>query len=183
MNDGKTIKMSEVKVNRSIIILIWLFTAVVYALVIILHELPKSEWQPDFIGYLPGLNATLNATCFILLSISFFVIKKGNVGLHKKLNTTAMVLSVLFLLSYVTRNYFADDVIYQGGYRMLYLFILLTHILLAGVSLPFILLSYYHGFIDNRKLHKKLVKFVFPIWLYVTLTGVLVYLFLAPYYD
>ena len=175
--------MSDIKVNKNVVWLIWIFTAIVYALVIILHELPKSDWQPSFVGYLAGLNATINGTCFALLLTSYFVIRKGNVALHKKLNTTAMILSLVFLLSYVVRNFFAADVSYGGSFEGLYLFVIVSHILLAGISLPFILLSYYHGFIDNRIRHRKLVKFVFPIWLYVTFTGVLVFLFLAPYYE
>ena len=164
--------------GKLIVRLIWLFTIVVYALVIVLHELPKAEWQPDFVGFLPGLNALINGTCFLLLVSSLIAIKKGNITLHKRLNSSAMILSVVFLLSYITNHYFAADTHYLGDFKTVYYIILITHILFAGISLPFILLAYYHGFIDNRVKHRKLVKFVYPIWLYVTLTGVLVFLFL-----
>tara|TARA_Y100000385_G_scaffold128189_2_gene133443 strand:+ start:52920 stop:53390 length:471 start_codon:yes stop_codon:yes gene_type:complete len=154
----------------------------VYALVIVLHELPGAEVAPEFIVYQPLMHSIINGTCFILLLLSLSFIKRGNVAMHKRLNTTAMLLSVLFLLSYVVYHYFAGDTAYLGDYKGLYIFILITHILLAGLSLPFILLAYYHGFIGNIVKHKKMVRFVFPVWLYVTFTGVIVYLFLAPYY-
>jgi putative membrane protein len=154
----------------------------VYALVIVLHELPGAEVAPEFTVYQPLMHSIINGTCFILLLLSLSFIKRGNVAMHKRLNTTAMLLSVLFLLSYVVYHYFAGDTAYLGDYKGLYIFILITHILLAGLSLPFILLAYYHGFIGNIVKHKKMVRFVFPVWLYVTFTGVIVYLFLAPYY-
>jgi putative membrane protein len=78
---------------------------------------------------------------------------------------------------------FADETKYGGDFLGIYYFILVTHIILAGVSLPFILLAYYRGFIGDIAKHRKMVKFVYPIWLYVTFTGVLVFLFLAPYYN
>ncbi|MCH9822833.1 MAG: DUF420 domain-containing protein [Bacteroidetes bacterium] len=168
--------------NKNIIRGIYLFSALVYALVIVLHELPGAEVAPEFTVYQPLMHSIINGTCFILLLLSLSFIKRGNVAMHKRLNTTAMLLSVLFLLSYVVYHYFAGDTAYLGDYKGLYIFILITHILLAGLSLPFILLAYYHGFIGNIVKHKKMVRFVFPVWLYVTFTGVIVYLFLAPYY-
>ena len=168
--------------NKNIIRGIYLFSALVYALVIVLHELPGAEVAPEFTVYQPLMHSIINGTCFILLLLSLSFIKRGNVAMHKRLNTTAMLLSVLFLLSYVVYHYFAGDTAYLGDYKGLYIFILITHILLAGLSLPFILLAYYHGFIGNIVKHKKMVRFVFPVWLYVTFTGVIVYLFLASYY-
>jgi putative membrane protein len=170
------------KPNKIIIWGIYIFSAVVYGLVIILHELPGSDFAPAFISFQPLLHAVLNGSCFILLLTSLSFIKKGNVEMHKRLNTLAMLLSVVFLLSYVVYHYFAGDTSYLGEFKGVYIFILLTHILLAALSLPFILLAYYHGFIGNVAKHKKMVRFVYPIWLYVTFTGVLVYLFLVPYY-
>lgn len=158
------------------------FTAVVYLLVIVLHEMPTAEFVPEFVRTFPLLNAMINGTCFLLLVLSLLAIKSQKVSLHKLLNTTAMALSVVFLLSYVTYHYFVGDGTYGGDYKGIYYFILITHILLAALSLPFILFAYYRGFIGDLERHKKIVKFTYPIWLYVTLTGVLVYLFMAPYY-
>jgi|TARA_B110001469_G_scaffold76011_1_gene72107 putative membrane protein len=168
--------------SKSIVWGIYIFSAIVYALVIILHELPGAELAPPFTSFQPLLHASLNGTCFILLIASLTFIKKGNVQMHKRLNSLAMLLSVMFLLSYVVYHYFAGDTEYLGDFKRIYIFILVTHIFLAGLSLPFILLAYYHGFIGNLVKHKKMVRFVYPIWLYVTCTGVIVYLFLAPYY-
>lgn len=170
------------KENKSVIWGIWIFTVVVYALVIILHEMPGAENTPAFVAYLSPLNATINCTCFLLLIASLFAVKSGKIGWHKKLNTAAIVLSVFFLLSYVMNHYFSGDTVYGGENKTLFYFILISHIVLAGLSLPFILLAYYRGYIGAVSKHKKLVRFTYPVWLYVTFTGVLVYLFLAPYY-
>jgi putative membrane protein len=170
--------MSEKTIVRSI----WAFSAVVYALVIILHELPEAASRPEWVSMLPGLNALINGVCFVLLIGSLYSIKQKNIARHKALNTAAMVLSVVFLLSYVLNHYFSGDTVYQGDMGWLFYPILITHILFAGISLPFILLAYYRGNSDQRDKHKKLVRWVFPVWLYVTFTGVLVYQFLAPYY-
>jgi putative membrane protein len=110
-------------------------------------------------------------------------VKKGNVGLHKKLTSTGMLLSLVFLLSYVLYHTLADSTAYEGDMTGLYYFILVTHIILAGLSLPFILFAYYRGFIGDVEKHKKIVKFTYPVWLYVALTGVVVYIFLSPYYS
>lgn len=160
-----------------------IFTIVVYALVIILHEFKYEGEAPQWIASFPAVNAFLNGTCFVLLISSLLAIKKKNVTLHQKLNTSAMVLSVVFLLCYVVYHFFYPDTSYGGDYKGLYIFILLTHILLAAVSLPFILFAYYRGWIGDVERHRKIVKFTFPIWLYVTMTGVVVYLLLAPYYG
>jgi putative membrane protein len=170
------------KENKNVVRFIWVFTVIVYALVIILHELPQADYEPAFVSFLPMVNAIINGTCFVLLIAALIAIKRKNIGLHKAFNTTAMALSVIFLLSYVTNHYFSGDTKYAGEYSTLFYFILITHIALAGISLPFILLAYYRGLTGNIQRHKRLVRFTYPIWLYVTLTGVLVYIFLAPFY-
>lgn len=170
------------KESKQVIWGIYAFTMAVYALVIVLHELPQASLQPEFTKAQPLLHAIINGSCFLLLVLSLMAIKDKKVGLHKKLNTGAMLLSLIFLLSYVVYHYFAPDTKYGGEYKGLYYFILATHIILAGLSLPFILLAYYAGLTNTISKHKKLVRFTYPVWLYVTLTGVLVYLFLSPYY-
>lgn len=162
---------------------IWIFTVVVFAIVLALHEIPELENTPSFVQFLPAFNATINGISFLLLIISFLMIKKGNVPAHKKLNTTAMVLAVVFLLSYVINHTFSGDTIYGGDYKGLYYFTLISHIVLAALSLPMILFAYAYGFYDLRDRHKKMVRFTYPLWLYVTFTGVMVFMFLAPYYE
>ena len=170
------------KANKNIEKAIWIFTGVVFALVLALHEIQKVAIDMPFTKNLPRLNATLNGTCFILLIFSLLMIKQKKIAMHQRLNTLAMILSVVFLLSYVAYHMFNADTKYLGEYPGLYYSILFSHITLAAVSLPMILFSYYRGITGNIQNHKKLVRFTYPIWLYVTLSGVLVYVFLAPYY-
>jgi putative membrane protein len=134
---------------------------------------------------LPKLNAIINGTCFILLLISFYFVKQKQYNIHKRINITAFFLSALFLISYVTYHYLVPETKYgeDGLMKNIYYFILVTHIILAALVLPLILLSFYYGLNDNRVKHKKIVKWSFPIWVYVTFTGVLVYLLLSPYYN
>ncbi len=172
-----------VKLDKRVVYGIYAFTAVVYALVIILHEMPQASFVPGFVQYLPLLNAIINGTCFLLLVGALVAIKQKNVSLHKTLNSTAMVLSVVFLLSYVLNHFFSGDTIYGGEQKGVFYFILFTHIVLAGLSLPFILLAYYKAYAGDLMGHRKMVKYTYPMWVYVTFTGVLVYAFLAPYYG
>ena len=170
------------KEDKRVIWGIYLFTVVVYVLVIVLHEMPKAGYVPEFTAFQPLLHATINGSCFLLLISSLYHVKRRNISMHKKLNTGAMILSVVFLLSYVVYHYFAPETKYGGDQKGLYYFILASHIILAGISLPMILLAYYRGLTNNIVKHKKLVRFTYPVWLYVTFTGVLVYVFLSPYY-
>ena len=174
---------------------------VVCALVTVLNQkwIPHPDVFPAFIYKLPALNAILNGTCSLLLVFSLLAIKKRNIPLHKKLNISAFVLSSLFLISYVTAHYFIPDTKYGdldhdgimsvaesaavSGIKPVYLIILLTHIFLAIVVLPMVLLSFYYGLTDQREKHKKLTRFSYPIWLYVTVTGVVVYRMISPYYH
>jgi len=141
----------------------------------------------------------LNGTCSVLLLFSLWAIKKRNIPLHRRLNLTAFLLSSLFLVSYVTAHYFIPDTHFGdtdhngmldgaeqaavSGIKPVYLFILLSHIFLAVIVLPLVLLSFYYGWTDQRQKHRKLTRFSYPIWLYVTITGVVVYLMISPYYN
>lgn len=173
----------------------------VCALVVLLIKriFPVPDTFPAFIYKLPMLNALINGTCSVLLICSLIAIKKKNITLHKRLNLTAFFLSVLFLLSYVSAHYFIPDTKYGdldhngilsdseyalvSGIKPVYLTILLSHIGLAVIVLPLVLLSFYYGLKDDRVKHRKLTRFSFPIWLYVTTTGVVVYLMISPYYN
>lgn len=170
-------------------------------LVVILQQkfLPHPDVFPQFIYKLPMVNAILNGSCSILLIFSLLAIKKRNIALHKKLNLTAFVLSSLFLVCYVTAHYFIPDtkfgdVDHNGimsaeesaavsGIKPVYVIILLSHIFLAAIVLPFVLLSFYYGLTDQREKHKKITRISYPVWLYVTITGVVVYLMVSPYYN
>lgn len=180
---------------------VYIATVVVCLLVTVLNQkwIPHPDTFPSFIYDLPMVNAILNGTCSLLLLFSLAAIKKRKIELHKKLNLTAFLLSTLFLLSYVTAHYFIPDTKYGdsdhdgvmsamesaavSGIKTIYVIILLSHIFLAIVVLPMVLLSFYYGLTDQREKHKKLTRFSYPIWLYVTVTGVVVYLMISPYYS
>ena len=187
--------------EKAIKICIWITTVVICLAVVLLNQkiFPVPDEIPAFIFKLPMLNAFLNGSCTILLIFSLIAIKKKNIALHKKINLTAFALSSLFLVSYVTAHYFIADTKYGdanhngimdaseqaavAGIKPVYLIILLSHILLAVIVLPLVLLSFYYGLTDQRIKHKKLTRFSYPIWLYVTITGVVVYLMISPYYS
>ena len=160
-------------------------SVIVFTVVVILNFLPKADYIPGFVHYLPLLNACLNGTCSILLITSLYFIKRKNILAHKKINITAFFLSSIFLVSYILYHYFSLEVKFPTGnpLRPLYLTILLTHILCASLILPFILMSFYRGLNMQVERHKKIVRWTFPIWLYVTITGVIVYLMISPYYT
>lgn len=169
--------------KKGIKIAIWIFTVVVFGLVVALDKIPKPEEAPAFTKALPAVNGIVNFTCFIVLITSFIMIKKKKVVMHMRLNTFAMILSVIFLLSYVLYHITNENTPYGGDYSGVYYFVLASHILTSAISLPFILFAYYRAFIGDIEKHKKVVKFAYPIWLYVALTGPMVYLFLSPYYS
>ena len=167
----------------------WVLTLsiIVFVAVIILNRkiLPRPEHLPAFAMYLPLLNAIINGTCSILLLLSLRAIKRKDIITHKKLNLTTFVLSSLFLISYITYHWLADETKFPIGnpIRPYYLTILISHIILAAVVLPLILISFYYGLTNQVKKHRRITRWSFPIWLYVTVTGVVVYLMISPYYQ
>lgn len=162
-------------------------SAVVFLTVVVLNRkwLPRPDVMPSFVEFLPGLNALINGTCCVLLLISLYFIRQKNIAAHKTTNIITFVLSSLFLVSYVTYHYFANETIFpvENPLRPVYLTILISHIILAALVLPLVLFSFYHGLLMNVERHKKLVRWTYPIWLYVTVTGVIVYLMISPYYQ
>lgn len=130
------------------------------------------------------INAVINSIVSVLLVVALVAVKKKNYEQHKKVMLAAMVLSVLFLVSYIAHHLLAGETKYggEGALKSIYYFILLTHIPLAAIILPFILFTAYRGLTGEYANHKKLAKYTWPLWLYVSITGVLVYLFISPYY-
>lgn len=129
---------------------------------------------------LPLLNASLNLITGVLLVVGFMHIKKGDKVKHKKWMISALVSSTLFLISYLFYHYNVGSIPYphHDWTRTLYFIILIPHVILAGVMLPFIIAGVTYALRDNFVKHKKLMRIVFPIWLYVSVTGVIVYLML-----
>ena len=173
--------MSDKAVFRVILAL----SVVVFGAIVVLYTLPKQDFIPEWARNLPLLNATINGTCSLLLVTSLWCIKNQKVQWHKRLNLTTFVLSTLFLISYIVFHSFGVETRFptENALRPFYLMILLTHILLAAVVLPLVLVSFYLGLTGKLEKHKKVSKFTFPIWLYVTVTGVVVYIMISPYYQ
>jgi putative membrane protein len=125
------------------------------------------------VSSLPFLNATLNATTATLLVAGAVAVKLGQVSLHKRLMSAAFGVSTLFLLSYVTYHWFsAGPVVYDGAFRTLYLFILLTHIVLAAIILPLALTTLARGYFGAIDAHRRIAPTTLGLWLYVSVTGV-----------
>ena len=161
-------------------------SVIVFSVVVILNIIPKPDFAPPlFVKHLPLLNAFLNGTCSVLLLASLYFIRKKNILVHKKINITAFFLSSIFLVSYILFHYFSEETKFpsDNSLRPLYLVILISHIILAALVLPFILISFYFGLNMKVPQHRKIVRWSYPIWLYVTVTGVVVYLMISPYYN
>ncbi len=164
--------------------LIYLFSAIVFIAVVVLGRV-KLNVDPGFdVHIFAALNAVLNSIVAILLLAALVAVKVKRYILHRNLMLAAMVLSILFLVSYICHHLLADSTSYggEGIGKTIYYIILLTHIPLAGLILPFILFSAYRGLTGEFAKHKKLVRITWPVWFYVAVTGVVVYLMIKPYY-
>ncbi|MFM9944242.1 MAG: DUF420 domain-containing protein, partial [Bacteroidia bacterium] len=177
------IKSSE----RIIFRIVFSVSILVFLLVLVLNKkiIPVPKDIPSFAYFLPKLNAFINGTCFILLLATLYFVKRKQYQTHKKINITTFFLSSIFLISYVTYHWLVPETSYggEGWLKSFYYFILITHIILAAIVLPLVLLSFYYGLNDNRPKHRKIVRWAYPIWVYVTFTGVMVYLLLSPFYN
>lgn len=137
----------------------------------------------DF-SFLPPFHATLNGLAAIALMCSFYFIKNKNVKAHQAANVIALGLSTLFLLSYVVYHTTTEATKFggEGTIRYVYFFLLVTHVILAAVILPFILFTFIRAYTGQIEKHRKMAKWVYPLWLYVAITGPICYLMLKPYY-
>lgn len=167
--------------------------------VALLFFFTKSEANlGTWVYYLPTLNATINSITIVALIGALIAIKNGRELLHRNLMLTGMVLGFIFLVSYITYHASVPSTVYGdvngdsvlsdvermeiGGWRTFYLIVLLSHILVAVIGLPLVLLAAYFGLTDNRTAHKKVVRFTYPVWMYIAITGVLVYFLISPFY-
>jgi putative membrane protein len=134
--------------------------------------------------FLPPIYASINGLTAVLLIAAVIAIKKGNKKLHEQLNTFAIICSLLFLLMYIGYHMTSDSTEFggEGTIKYVYYFILITHIMLSIIIIPFVLLTYMRAKLGNFAAHKKIAKITFPMWLYVAVTGVVVYLMISPYY-
>jgi putative membrane protein len=172
--------------SKGVLRLITVISIAVPIVVAVLLFMPsKIEVASNWVYFLPHLNAVINTAATLALIAALVFIKQNNIGYHRASMTVAFALGAVFLVSYVIYHASAESTAFggEGWIRPVYYFILISHIVLAAIALFPILLAYYYGYTDQRSKHRKIVKFAYPIWLYVTITGVLVYLMISPYYN
>ena len=145
----------------------------------------KSGAEGEWVKFLPHLNGVINSATVVVLVLGFYFIRKKQVAHHKASMVSALVLGSFFLVSYVIYHASMPSTSFGGEapVKYIYYFFLLTHILLSIVVVPFVLFAFYFALSGNIYRHKRLVKYTLPIWLYVSITGVIVYLMISPYYT
>lgn len=161
---------------------IWLISIVIPVVVAILFTVRIPNVAS--LSFLPPIYATVNGITTVFLLLAFKAIKSKNINLHKNLMKTAIALSLAFLLMYVAYHMTSDSTPYggEGFIRYVYFFILISHIILSIGIIPMVLFTYVRAFTKQFEDHKKIARYTFPIWLYVAVTGVIVYFMISPYY-
>ena len=191
-------KEANLELAKKLNLLVWVISAAVLGLVVMMQNIKIPLPEGADLSSLPGFHALLNSMAAVFLVLAIRAIKKGKVILHQKMIYAAFICSLVFLLSYVTYHITTPATLFGdanrdgllssaerkavSGTRPYYLFILISHIGLAALSFPFILRTFVHAFTNQFEKHRKLSKKVFPVWLYVAVTGPIVYFFLQPYY-
>jgi putative membrane protein len=191
-------KEANLELAKKLNLLVWIISAAVLGLVVMMQKIKIPLPEGADLSSLPGFHALLNSMAAVFLVLAIRAIKKGKVILHQKMIYAAFICSLVFLLSYVTYHITTPATLFGdankdgllssaerdavSGTRPYYLFILISHIGLAALSFPFILRTFVHAFTNQFEKHRKLSKKVFPVWLYVAVTGPVVYFFLQPYY-
>lgn len=179
--------------------LIGIFSVVVFTVVVVLGRVKLDVNLGFDVHVFAMANAFINATIAVLLVAALVAVKQQNYSLHKQLMMTALILSVVFLLSYIAHHLFAgeakfgdanhdglvseEEKLAVSGVRIIYFVILITHIFLAAIILPFILFTAYRALTAEFPRHKKLAKITWPLWFYVAVTGPIVYWMISPYYQ
>jgi len=166
-------------------ILIGIFSFVVFAAVVLLSQFKLTLDLGFDVHVFAKANAIINTIISIVLVAALIAVKNKNYLLHKKLMFVALILSILFLVSYIAHHLLAGETKFggEGTIKTIYLIILFTHIILAAVTLPFILYTAYRALTAEFELHKKLARYTWPLWFYVAVTGPIVYLMISPYYH
>ena len=190
---------SITKNDKKARVFIFTVSIIVFVAVVILSKVKLDVDLPFNVHVFATANALINSLVALLLIAGLVAVKQKKYAVHKKIMLAAIVLSVLFLISYIAHHLLAgetrfgdinhdavlsdDEKIQAGGLRTFYYFILLTHIPLAAVTLPFILFTAYRGLTGEYDKHKKLTRITWPVWFYVATTGVIVYMMINPYYQ
>jgi putative membrane protein len=181
---GTTSRVSlqnEAKVKNWII---GISVAIPLAVAVLLFMPTKISSMGDWVYFLPHLNAVINTAASVALILAIVFVKQKKYAYHGATMTVAFTLGAIFLVSYVIYHSAAESTSFggEGLIRPIYYFLLITHIVFAAVALFPILFAYYYGYTNQLEKHRKVVKFAFPIWFYVSVTGVIVYLMISPYY-
>ncbi len=177
--------MANTKTDRIVIPIIIALSILVPIIVVVLMNLPlRYNIFGTESGTFPFFHAVLNGSTAMLLTVGYFLMTVKEYKMHRNVMITAFGLSVIFLVSYVISKISNDPVPYggEGFMRYLYFFILITHIVLSTIIIPLVLFTMYRGLTGQYNKHSKIARWTFPIWLYVAVTGVLVYCFMWPYY-
>jgi len=165
--------------------LIGIFSFVVFTVIIILSNFKLNVNLGFNVHLFATFNAIINTIIAVLLVAALIAVKKEKYTLHKKLMLLSLAFSILFLVSYIAHHLLAGETKFggTGAIKVIYLIILFTHIFLAAIILPFILFTAYRGLTAEFSLHKKIARYTWPLWMYVAVTGPIVYLFISPYYK
>lgn len=166
-------------------LLIGIFSFVVFAVVVSLGKIQLKVDLGFNVHVFATINAFINSVIAVLLVLALIAVKNKNFLLHKRMMMSALLLSILFLVSYIAHHLFAGETKFggEGFLKTIYYIILITHIFLAAIILPFILFTAYRALIGEYETHKKLAKITWPLWFYVAVTGPIVYLMISPYYG
>ena len=175
---NKNMSDKEKAYNKWIVILSILIPLVV----VVLFGVKIPNVEP--LSFLPPIYASINGLTAVILIVSLWAINRKKIKLHERLMKTAIILSVLFLIMYVAYHMTSDSTKFggEGIVKYVYYFVLLTHILLSVVIIPFVLITYVRAITNNIERHKRIARITFPMWLYVAVSGVIVYLMISPYY-
>ncbi|MBK7384693.1 MAG: DUF420 domain-containing protein [Flavobacteriales bacterium] len=176
----RALDVADKKANR----VIWIFSVIVFLLVVILNRVQVPAPDGFDVHVFARINAILNSVVSVLLVAGLIAARSRRWQAHRGIMMTAIILSVLFLISYILHHLFAGDTRFggTGAIKVIYYIILATHILLAAGSLPFILFTAYRALSARYPEHRRMARRVWPIWLFVSLSGVVVYLLISPYY-
>lgn len=170
----------ETKYNKLIIALSIIIPVAVALLFGV--NLRKMGFDVEPLTFLPPIYATINGFTAVLLIVAVIAIKNGNRNLHERLMKIAIICSVLFLIMYVAYHMTSDSTKYGGELGYIYYPILISHIVLSVIIIPLVLFSFVRALAEQFDKHKKIAKITFPIWLYVAVTGVIIYVMISPYY-
>ena len=165
--------------------IIGIIAVVLPVVVAIMYYMPKGGDAGELVRSIPMFNAILNGSTFVVLVAGIVAIKSGNKVLHRIMMMTAFMLGVLFLIGYVAYHAQVESTHFggEGMEKMVYFFLLITHIVLAAGLAPLVLVTMSRALKGDFVGHKKIAKWTYPIWLYVSITGIIVYLMIAPYYP